>query len=182
MSASEIQLPVPPDYGHALDPLLRACGSIADAPRLDAALRAACAAAVDALGFHHAAAVVLESRGTQATVAAEHPARGTEGAHIPLNDLSVLQGAARSRVPLQVGDALADPALQALRPLLEAAGIRAVLALPILRGERLLGWLSVHDTQAPRAFTPADVSRGQMLARQLGPLVENDRLREQART
>lgn len=181
MRTSEIQLPIQPDYGEAMDPLLRACGSIAGAPDLRGALRVACTAAVDALGFHHAAAVVLESRGTRAVVAVEHPARETAGAHIPLHDLAVLQGAARSRAPLQVGDVRTDPALQALRPLLDAVGIRALLALPITRGDRLLGWLSVHDTQGPRAFTAAEIAHGQTLARQLGPLVENDRLREQAR-
>lgn len=180
MSTSEIQLPAPPVDFQTADLLLRACGAIADAASLDEALRTACATAVDVLGFGHAAAVLLVSRGTQAVVRGEHPGRGAAGARIARHDLIGLKTATRPLTPLHVRDVHAEGTLQALRPLLDAAGVRALLALPITRGERLLGWLCVHDTTEPRAFTAAEVAHCQTLARQLAPLVENDGLREQA--
>ncbi|HEX6036879.1 GAF domain-containing protein [Longimicrobium sp.] len=177
MSPSEIQLPTRPDYGQSVDPLLRACAGIAGAESLDAALRTACGAAVDVMGFAHAAALVLEPNGTVGVVRAEHPAGGAVGARIALGELPVAAGMARSHTPLRVEDVHADGAVKRLRPLLDGAGIRALLAVPITRGDRLLGWFSVHHTSGPRAFTAAEVAHCQALAVQLAPLLENEQLR-----
>lgn len=170
-----------PDHAPAMEPMLRACAAIATAPDLDTALGSACATAVDLLGFGHAAAILLWPDGTRGIVHAEHPRTWPQGTEIPLHDVPVLQGMVRSRTLLRSEDVRADSAMDTLQPLLQAAGVHALLAVPILRGERLLGWLSLHDTAHARAFEDAEVGRCQVLAQHLGVVVENARLKEQAR-
>jgi GAF domain-containing protein len=177
MTPPEIQLPTRPDHGPSIDPLLHAFGTVAQAESLDTALAAACEAAVSVLDFGHAAALVLEPNGTVGVVRAEHPAGGAVGVRIALGEFPVAGGMARSRTPLRVDDVHTDGAVKRLRTLLDGAGIRALLAVPITRGDHLLGWFSVHHTSEPRTFTAAEVAHCQALALQLAPLLENERLR-----
>ncbi|HYW14396.1 MAG TPA: GAF domain-containing protein [Longimicrobium sp.] len=158
----------------------RVCDQIAAATELDAALHAACTALVDLVGKGHAAVVLLSADRGRGILRAEYPETGVAGAEISLRQHPRLQERVRTRAPLQFSDVSADDVLEPVRGLLEQAGVRALLLVPVVRGERLLGWLSVHDTAGARVFDEDEVVLCQVIARQVAVAVENANFKEQA--
>ncbi len=95
---------------------------------------------------------------------------------IQLGEGAVGQAAA-TRVPVQVPDILDERAYGAtrLRSVLARLGYRSLLAVPLLREERIVGGLVVWR-QEPGAFTPAVVHLLQTFATQSVLAIENARL------
>jgi signal transduction histidine kinase len=84
--------------------------------------------------------------------------------------------AAETREPIQIADVLAAGAYQGrLREALVRAGHRAILAVPLLREERILGGLVVVR-KAPGAFPPNVVELMQTFAGQSTLAIQNARL------
>ncbi len=81
------------------------------------------------------------------------------------------------RVPMQISDVMRDGDSR-LRELLLSAGIRAVLAVPLLREERVIGALSIRRRTAGE-FTPSVVALLQTFASQSVLAIENARLFKQ---
>ncbi|RME45315.1 MAG: GAF domain-containing protein, partial [Caldilineae bacterium] len=100
-----------------------------------------------------------------------------EGLRLPLEDIPLMEEAARTRRPVLVPDAAQEPRWVRLRG---TEWIQACLMLPLLYGEQVLGFLN-FDADAPGAFTPADVERLQPLAAAAAIALHNARLYEQAR-
>ncbi len=82
--------------------------------------------------------------------------------------------AALQRVPLQIPDLEAQAGV-GLRELLSAAGIRAVLAVPLLREDRVVGVLAIRRRSAGE-FSPSVVELLQTFASQSVLAIENARL------
>jgi GAF domain-containing protein/ActR/RegA family two-component response regulator len=79
-------------------------------------------------------------------------------------------------------DILADPAFDltpATRAAIESEGYRAVLSVPLLAGDRVLGALVVYR-DAPGPFAPAEVDLLQAFAAQAAVAVQNARLFDEA--
>ena len=86
--------------------------------------------------------------------------------------------AVRERGPVVTGDLLADPRVRLpaeVRARIEAAPYRAVLAVPLVSKERVVGVLSVAD-RAGRAFDPEDVRLAQAFAAHAAVALDNARL------
>ena len=90
--------------------------------------------------------------------------------------------AAASRAPVQVTDILEDRDYGAahLRPLLAQLGYRSLLALPLLREERIVGGLVVWRRE-PGTFLPEVVNLLQTFANQSVLAIENARLFRQVK-
>jgi GAF domain-containing protein len=80
------------------------------------------------------------------------------------------------RAPFQVADVLADPgAAPRLRPALAASGTRAILGVPMLREDQLLGVL-VFSRNTPGEFAPEAVELLKTFASQSAIAIQNARL------
>ena len=78
---------------------------------------------------------------------------------------------ARTRRPVLVDDYQASP-----YALPEFPDVVATITTPVLFGERLLGILHVHTTEAGKRFSPSDLRKLEMLATQAAIAIENARL------
>jgi signal transduction histidine kinase len=84
--------------------------------------------------------------------------------------------AAQTREPVQIADILEEPSYQGpLREILPRKGFRAVLAVPLLREERILGGLVV-SRKSPGAFPPEVVDLLRTFASQSALAIQNARL------
>lgn len=102
-----------------------------------------------------------------------------EGSHIGMED-SIIGRAAMQRTPLQVADIRGDGDVT-LRAVLVEAGIRALLAVPMLREGTVIGALSIRR-RTEGEFAPSVVTLLQTLASQSVLAIENARLFQQIRT
>jgi GAF domain-containing protein len=97
----------------------------------------------------------------------------------PLHLGDALAGrAAASRRPEQIPDILAEPftgAIAELGQITARAGFRALLAVPLLREDRILGLLMVRR-RAPGRFAPGTIDLLQRFATQSGLAIQNARL------
>lgn len=80
--------------------------------------------------------------------------------------------------PVYVADALGDPSLQPLRPIIESEGIRSLLVIPLVYQGQLLGTLALYHN-APRAYTPEEIELAQAFANQTAIAINNARLYEE---
>ncbi len=76
--------------------------------------------------------------------------------------------------PYQIMDILKDEAYTS-KSLVRKQGIRAILALPMFKGERVIGGLVIWNKR-PRFFTPAEEAFLQILAQQSVTAIENAQL------
>jgi signal transduction histidine kinase len=97
-----------------------------------------------------------------------------------LADWPAVEKALERRQPVQVqaDDPEADPRL---REMLEACGTQAMLLLPMVVGDNVLGFSLVWDSQAERRFTEGEIATGQMLIHQATITMDNARLVEALR-
>jgi GAF domain-containing protein/CheY-like chemotaxis protein len=90
--------------------------------------------------------------------------------------------AVRDRAPVVSADLLADPRITLapeMRARVEAAGYRAVLAVPLLVQDRVIGALGVGD-HAGRIFQADEIHLARMFGDQVGLALENARLYAEA--
>ncbi len=138
------------------------------------------------LGTERSGLAILESDGADAVI--RFVARRGMSPHFPerMRPRHWRDGttptAIAERRPVWSGDLLADPAFEltgATRAAVEAEGYRAVLSVPLLAADRVLGALVVYrDTPGP--FTPDEVDLLQAFAAQAAIAVQNARLYDEA--
>ena len=86
--------------------------------------------------------------------------------------------AQRRPVQVRVNDPEVEPHLQAN---LRASGAQAMLLLPMVVGDRVLGFAQVWESKTPRHFTDGEIATGQTLVHQAIITVDNARLVEALR-
>ena len=138
--------------------------------------------ALDRLGELFAAdrlAVYLE-RDEQLRTAA---ARGLGGPHeeVAAALLDVALGPRRAREVLELARLADEPLLETVTPAARAAGIDAVVALPLVVEDRPIGLLALYPP-GPRALSAHEGALLTALAAQLAVAVQNARLHEEATT
>ncbi len=92
--------------------------------------------------------------------------------------------AARERAPVVSADILTDPRIRLtpeVRARVEPAPYRAVLAVPLVVQDRVIGALALGDRQG-RVFSPEEVRLAQVLADQAAVALENSRLYAEVRS
>lgn len=128
----------------------------------------------------------LDESGEAFAVAARYVAGGGAAPGSPLDqdctlaDWPVVAEALSQRLLMQAqaDDPETDPRLQEM---LEACGTQAMLLLPMVAGDNVLGFSLVWDSQAERRFTEGEIATGQMLIHQATITVDNARLVEALR-
>ncbi len=97
------------------------------------------------------------------------------GHHRPLNNLPGIEKALTRHRPLQVQSDAPDvaPSLQAQ---LEARDAQAMLVLPMVTRDRVVGFAQIWDSTGPHHFTSGEIATGQTLTHQTAIAMENARL------
>jgi PAS domain S-box-containing protein len=97
-----------------------------------------------------------------------------------LADYPATRQALSTRQPfiVQIGDPRADPAELAW---MAADGVRSLLMVPLVVGDRAIGLLEVVESGQERVFAPGEAALCQTLANQAAAALENARLYDEAR-
>ena len=101
-------------------------------------------------------------------------AMGKDGVHAIPADLR----AVKTRRPVVVEDMRTSDLVAP--EWVEAFGIRTLLVVPLISGDRVIGTLSLDDTRAPRAWTAADQDLATTMAAQVALAVDRARQYEEA--
>jgi hypothetical protein len=160
-----------------LDALREIGQAITSRLELSAVLEAVAAGAMRLLGSQHTQIMLWEETSETLHYGA---ALGTEADRVRQQTFQRGRGinmtVARTRQPMMLNDYQASP-----YALPEFPDVVATLTTPVVFGDRLLGVLHSHSTQAGKRFTLDDLRRLKMLATQTAIAIENARLFEEAR-
>ncbi|WP_448601192.1 GAF domain-containing protein, partial [Thermoflexus hugenholtzii] len=133
---------------------------------------------VELLRADRGAIALMAEGGDHLVVVAEHNPAGTPsglGVKIPIAGNPSMAWILRERRPLAIPD-VRDPILGPVGPVLEAMGIRSLLIVPLVVGERVIGTIGVDSVGRPRVFTEAEQHLAQIVAAQVAGAVERARL------
>jgi signal transduction histidine kinase len=87
--------------------------------------------------------------------------------------------AIRTNLPQRSDDAQQDS--RGFKPLLEAAGVRSLLSVPMRTRERVVGVISIYDKRGAPGFTDRDAELATLFAQQAAVAIENARLYDEVR-
>jgi len=104
---------------------------------------------------------------------------GIVGQHLVEGDAPLAQRVLEAREPVAVADLAKEPDLNVGFPL--AHGVTAMLAIPLIVRDEVIGALLAEMTAQPRVFTDAEIDFANRFAASVSLAVENARLREAER-
>jgi GAF domain-containing protein/anti-sigma regulatory factor (Ser/Thr protein kinase) len=162
-----------------LTALFEVSGAVSATLDLDRVLQTVVARAAELAGAEGGAIYELNPRSELFELRATHRmsdelVAAIREARIRVGETPVGQAAA-ARAPVQVADLLADVADTPARRALERAGYRALLSVPLLREQEIVGALVVRRT-TPGVFPPETVALVQTFANQSALAIQNARL------
>ena len=137
---------------------------------------------VELLRGDRGAIALMAEEGDHLVVVAEHNPAGTPsglGVKIPIAGNPSMAWILRERRPLAIPD-VRDPILGPVGPVLGTMGIRSLLIVPLVVGERVIGTIGVDSVGRPRVFTEAEQQLAQVVAAQVAGAVERARLLAEA--
>jgi PAS domain S-box-containing protein len=145
-------------------------------------LQIACRELAAAFDVPQAAAVLIDSGRTEASVVAEYIYPGRPSAMsltVPLRGSSVIDTVLRTRSPLQVENAPVDERVGTFRNWIDQRQAVSLLILPLLMAGEAAGMIVIESPEA-HSFSFADLSLAQTVSAQLGQALENVRLHQSA--
>ncbi|HIC89415.1 MAG TPA: GAF domain-containing protein, partial [Anaerolineae bacterium] len=104
------------------------------------------------------------------------PDRSVKGQRFTLADSRIVPELLATHRPVVIADAVEDPRM--LPAWQERFDIRALMGLPLLFGERVVGFLFLVDQRGPRRWRDDEVALAQAFASQAAIAIENARLFE----
>ena len=129
------------------------------------------------------AIALMAETGDHLRVVAEYNPIGTpsgQGVSIPIPGNPSMAWILRERRPLAIADVEGNPMLGPVEPVLQAMGIRSLMIVPLVVGDRVIGTLGIDSVRQPRIFTPEEIQLAQTLAAQVAGAVERARLLAEA--
>jgi len=133
----------------------------------------------ETLGVDHGGMVLIEPSEDQGIVRAEFPATGTLGQIVPFENNTVVELLQRRPFrALVIEDVATDERLPQITRefLVNQAGIRAMLILPLLSQDRLIGSVGLDVYQAGHTFEYDLIQTANTMAAQVGIALQNVRL------
>jgi PAS domain S-box-containing protein len=127
-----------------------------------------------AVGVERAAAYDVATLDAEAFRAIVHTPPGEPPLPLPTALVARIQ---ESLAPVMVDDLADEPLLSAPdRAMLEAAGVRSLLVMPLVAARTLVAVVLLAETQGPRSFATGEIELVQTLANQAAVAIQNARL------
>jgi GAF domain-containing protein len=133
------------------------------------------------LGAQYGGVVIYEDDTTGLLVLDTHPLAGAEqqDVRITLRDNPSVEQVRRTQRPLVARDVLADPRFELDRPVLTQRGTRAMMVIPLIVGDEVIGSIGL-DFTAPRDFTEAEIELAGTIASQVSLALDKAHLLREA--
>lgn len=172
--------PAPPEL--RTDALLRITAAIETAATLDELLLLGLTAFSRLLGAPRGGVLLFDEANTVGELACELPPRVRSLPPLRVAESPIIQQLLSSRSPIILRDMQAENAqrLTALGRLVQDEQVRALLLLPLISQDRVIGALSLGALDAQAIFRPADVAMGRVMAGQFAAGIASFRITEAA--
>jgi NtrC-family two-component system sensor histidine kinase KinB len=164
------------------DALLRITAAIETAATLDELLLLGLSAFSRMLGAPRGGVLLFDDTRTTATLACEFPPHVRSVPPLVVAESPVIQQLLSGRTPIIVRDMQAEDrqGLTALGKLVQDEQIHALLLLPLISQDHVIGALSLGALDAQALFRPADVAMGRVMAGQFAAGIASFRITEAA--
>ncbi len=128
------------------------------------------------LGAQYGGVVIYEGDETGLLVLDTHPLGGADqDVRIALRDNPSVEQVRRTQRPLVASDVMSDPRFAPDRPVLSQRGTRAMMVIPLIVGDEVIGSIGL-DFTAPRQFTEAEIELAGTIASQVSLALDKARL------
>lgn len=124
----------------------------------------------------HTGTVLFDERGAVGRVVAEHPPLGAVGRSFSIRDNLLQDELIATRRPVCITDVANDPRTAASREIMLELGIAALMVVPLVSRDRVIGSMSIDSIDQPRAFGPDEQELFLTVATSVAAAVENARL------
>ena len=133
------------------------------------------------LGAQYGGVIIYEDEATGLLVLDTHPQAGAEpqDLRITLRDNPSVEQVRRTQRPLVARDVMTDPRFELDRPVLSQRGTRALMVIPLIVGDEVIGSIGL-DFTAPREFTEAEIELAGTIASQVSLALDKARLLREA--
>ncbi len=95
---------------------------------------------------------------------------------VPLGEDPLMRQVIETKAPALISNVRADPLTSEMRGILEWRGVRALLVVPMIARDAVIGTLNLNITTAQRRFTAEEIEQCQLIAGQAATAIENARL------
>ncbi len=129
-----------------------------------------------ALNVDHVGVVMFSPDHTTGELVAEAPDKDAVGVVLDLTDYPVQQHLEDTHQTFICDDLAHDPRMASVRKPLQALGIQALMIVPIIIGEDLVGSIGLDLIQEKRAFTDEEILVAESVAAQLAISTQNAHL------
>ena len=129
------------------------------------------------LGAQYGGVIIYENDATGLLVLDTHPLAGAEqqDVRITLRDNPSVEQVRRTQRPLVAEDVMTDPRFVPDRPILAERGTRAMMVVPLVAGDEVIGSIGL-DFTSPRTFTDAEIELAGTIASQVSLALDKARL------
>lgn len=169
--------------------LLRIASAIETAATLDELLMLALNEFARLLDIPLGGVLLVNEAGTTARMVSSYPPRVSLPPPLELDQTTFLRQVAQLRQPVQITDVTVDlpgrrpedtPQSRMIAAILDEDQVRTVLLVPLVAQDRLIGFLLLASSGAPRPFPESEIALARLMAGQLAAAVTSFRITEQA--
>ena len=131
----------------------------------------------EAFSSYSAGLMIIDEENQSSYLAhSTHPLdRDSLALEIPLQGNPIAEAIMATHQPFMIADVMNEPEFEDMRPIMGARGLQAMLIVPVLMGERVLGTVGL-DSDVPRRFSSAEIEMAQTVANQAAIAIERSRL------
>jgi GAF domain-containing protein/CheY-like chemotaxis protein len=169
-------------HARKLSAVQRVCAEISSLLSREKIAELVCRRLVELFQVDHSGFVLFDPDGRFGTVIGEYPARNLVGDRIPLRGIPLEEEIITARQPCAIEAVAADTRLGSLRGRLLEAGIRSLLIVPLVVGERVIGSFSLDAIDRGMQFAQETIDLCQIIAAQAALAIENARLFDEEQT
>lgn len=125
---------------------------------------------------HHVGIMLIDPGIEVGTVVAEYPSYGSLGVQVPLTDNPIIEEFQRTRRPVCITSVATDPRARMNLGALQAIGVTALMIIPLLSRDRLIGSIGLDYLHTERAFSSEEQEVFLAVGTAVAAAIENARL------
>jgi signal transduction histidine kinase len=131
---------------------------------------------VELMEVDRCSVLAFEQGALEGTIVAEYPETGATGRRVSLGDNPAIAQVLSTQSPLAVSDVQQDPLMAPIREQLAEVGVRAVLIVPLVTQDQIIGAISLDVLHKPHEFSNTDLELCRTVAAQAAIAASTARL------